>query len=121
MADPDRRGEHRAAVFEQKGEVGSQSRSEREKQSEDHEKRPGREDGRQRKAMGPTDREREERDHDPYGRPRKPARSSVQPWCELGVLRSIGEPREKLVNAAVRPIEMGGVGRIVGVDFVRRR
>jgi hypothetical protein len=40
MTDPDRRREHRAAVFEQKGEVGGQRRSEREDQSEDHEKRP---------------------------------------------------------------------------------
>ena len=38
MADPDRRGEHRAAVLEQKGEVGRPRRSEREDQSEDHEK-----------------------------------------------------------------------------------
>jgi hypothetical protein len=39
MADPDRRGEHRAAVLKQKARFGGQSRSEREKQSEDHEKR----------------------------------------------------------------------------------
>ena len=36
MTDPDRRSEHRAAVFEQEGEVGSHCRSER----EDHVKRP---------------------------------------------------------------------------------
>ena len=40
MADPDRRREHRATVFEQKGEVGGQRRRKREDQSEDHEKRP---------------------------------------------------------------------------------
>jgi hypothetical protein len=40
MADPDRRGEHRAAVFEQKGEVGGHRRGEREDQSGDHDKRP---------------------------------------------------------------------------------
>lgn len=36
MADPDRRGEHRAAVLEQKGDVGAQRRSEAEDQSQDH-------------------------------------------------------------------------------------
>jgi hypothetical protein len=40
MADPDRRGEHRTALFEQKGEVRGNCRSEREDQSEDHEKWP---------------------------------------------------------------------------------
>jgi hypothetical protein len=40
MADPDRRGEHRATVFEQKGEVGGHRRSEGEDQSGDHDKRP---------------------------------------------------------------------------------
>ncbi len=39
MEDPDRRGEHRAAVFEQTGEVGGHRRSEREDQSEDHDQR----------------------------------------------------------------------------------
>ena len=39
MADPDRRGEHRASVLEQKGDVGGQRRSEREDQSEDHDER----------------------------------------------------------------------------------
>ena len=39
MADQDRRGEHRPAVFEQKREVGGHRRSKREDQSEDHEKR----------------------------------------------------------------------------------
>jgi hypothetical protein len=39
MADLDRRGEHRAAVLEQKGEVGGHRRREREDQSEDHENR----------------------------------------------------------------------------------
>jgi hypothetical protein len=36
MADQDRRGQHRAAMLEQKRQVGGQRRSEREKQSEDH-------------------------------------------------------------------------------------
>jgi hypothetical protein len=36
MADPDRRGEHRAAVLEQKRDVRSQRRSERQEQSQDH-------------------------------------------------------------------------------------
>ena len=36
MADPDRRGEHRAALLEQEREVGGQRRREREDQSEDH-------------------------------------------------------------------------------------
>jgi hypothetical protein len=40
MADPDRRGEHRPALLEQKGEVGGHRRSKREDQSEDHDKRP---------------------------------------------------------------------------------
>ena len=39
MADPDRRGEHRAAVLEQKRDVGGQRRSDREDQSEDHDER----------------------------------------------------------------------------------
>jgi hypothetical protein len=39
MADLDRRGEHRPAVLEQKGEVGRHRRSERKDQSEEHEKR----------------------------------------------------------------------------------
>ena len=38
MADLDRRGEHRAALLEQKGEVGGHRRSKRENQSEDHDK-----------------------------------------------------------------------------------
>jgi hypothetical protein len=42
MAGQDRRGEHRAALFEQKGEVGGHRRSEREGQSEDHDKAPRR-------------------------------------------------------------------------------
>jgi hypothetical protein len=45
MADLDRRGEYRAAVFEQKREVGGRRVSERQDQSEDHEKaapEPGR-------------------------------------------------------------------------------
>jgi hypothetical protein len=41
MADLDRRGEHSAAVLEQKGEVGSRRRSEREDKSKGHDK-PGR-------------------------------------------------------------------------------
>jgi hypothetical protein len=36
MADPDRRGEHRATVFEQEGQVGGYRRSDREDQSKDH-------------------------------------------------------------------------------------
>jgi hypothetical protein len=36
MASEDRRGEHRAAVFEQEGEVGGHRRGEREGQPEDH-------------------------------------------------------------------------------------
>jgi hypothetical protein len=40
MPDPDRRGEHRAAVFEQKGEVRGHRRGEREDQSRDHDKWP---------------------------------------------------------------------------------
>jgi hypothetical protein len=40
MADPDRRSQHRAAVLEQKGEVGGHRRGEREDQSRDHDKRP---------------------------------------------------------------------------------
>jgi hypothetical protein len=40
MADPDRRGEHGAAVLEQKGEVGGHRRCQREDQPEDHDKGP---------------------------------------------------------------------------------
>jgi hypothetical protein len=40
MAHEDRRRQHRAAMLEQKGQVGGQCRSEREKQSEDHDRRP---------------------------------------------------------------------------------
>jgi len=36
MADPDRWGEHRAAVLEQKGDVGGRRRTQREDQSQDH-------------------------------------------------------------------------------------
>jgi hypothetical protein len=36
VADLDRRGEHRAAVLEQKGDVGAQRRRERQEQSHDH-------------------------------------------------------------------------------------
>jgi hypothetical protein len=38
MADVNRRGDHRAALLEQKGEIGGHRRSERENQSEDHDK-----------------------------------------------------------------------------------
>jgi hypothetical protein len=41
MAGQDRRGQHRAAVLEQKSKVGGQRRSEREDQSEDHDKAAG--------------------------------------------------------------------------------
>jgi hypothetical protein len=40
MAHVDRRGDHRAALFEQEGEIGGHRRSEREDQSEDHDKAP---------------------------------------------------------------------------------
>jgi len=40
MPHLDRRGNHRAALFEQKREVGRHRRSKRENQSEDHDKRP---------------------------------------------------------------------------------
>jgi hypothetical protein len=40
MADQDRRRLHRAAMLEQKSQVGGQRRSEREEQSEDYDKRP---------------------------------------------------------------------------------
>jgi len=36
MAGPDRRAEHRAAMLEQKGEVGGHRRTERKGQSENH-------------------------------------------------------------------------------------
>jgi hypothetical protein len=40
MADLDRRGDHRSALLEQKGEVRGHRRSKREYQSEEHGRRP---------------------------------------------------------------------------------
>jgi hypothetical protein len=41
MADVDRRGDHRAALLEQKGEIRGHRRSKREDQSKDHDKAVG--------------------------------------------------------------------------------